>query len=85
MIKPLFNRVLIKAKEAEEVRASGIVLPRNSRQERPQQGTVLAVGELCTCVKEKDSVIFKTYSPTEVNLEDSEYLILEETDILGII
>ena len=78
---------------SEEVTKSGIVLP-DTAQEKPQEATVIAVGpgrvldngERATPdVKEGDRVIFAKYSGTEVKLEGSEYLILRESDVLGLV
>jgi chaperonin GroES len=84
-IKPLFAKVVVEAKAAEEVRASGIVIPDTASKERPQQGTVLAVGPKCESLKAGEIVLFKTYSPTEVKIDGKTYLILDEEDILGVV
>ncbi|MBI5414844.1 co-chaperone GroES [Candidatus Peregrinibacteria bacterium] len=88
-IKPLFKKVVVEATSAEEVRASGIVIPDTVSKERPQQGKVLAVGpgkkDEPMTVKVDDVVLFKTYSPTEVKVDGKEYLILDEEDILGVL
>jgi chaperonin GroES len=95
-IKPLGNRVLIKRSKAPTSKG-GIILP-DSAQEKPREGTVLAVGpgkmddkgQIETMhVKEGDRVLFSSYSGTEVkNVEDTaeeEYMILSQDDILGIL
>ncbi len=84
-IKPLFKKVVVKAKEAEEVRASGIVIPDTASKESPQQGEVLSAGSQCKAVKKGDVILFKTYSPTEIKVDGKEYLILDEEDILGVL
>jgi len=94
-IKPLGNRVLIKRSQAETSKG-GILLP-DSAQEKPKEGTVIAVGpgklnengDLETLhVKEGDCVLFSSYAGTEVKShedEEEEYLILSEDDILGVL
>lgn len=95
-VKPLGNRVLIKRSKAETSKG-GILLP-DSAQEKPKQGTVLAVGpgkldengNMETMhVKEGDCVLFSSYAGTEVKdvdqTGDEEYLVLSQEDILGIL
>lgn len=93
MIQPLGDRVVLEAIEREEKTAGGIVLPETAK-EKPQEGKVIAVGQgriddngkhIPMQVKEGDRVIFSKYSGTEVKYNDKEYLILRESDILGII
>lgn len=92
MIKPLGDRVVIKAIEREEKTASGIVLP-DTAKEKPQEGEVVAVGSgryedgkrVELDVKVGDRVIFSKYAGTEVKYENVEYLILRENDILAVI
>ncbi len=87
-IKPLADRVLIKPLEAETTTASGLIIP-DSAKEKQQKGTVIAVGngtkdEKMT-VKVGDTVLFGKYAGTELVLEDVEYLIMREADILAIV
>ncbi len=93
MLKPLGDRVVIEVVESEEKTASGIVLP-DSAQEKPQEGKVIAVGpgrvtdkgeRIPVEVREGDSVIFSKYAGTEVKVDEKEYLILRESDILAVI
>ncbi|ALX49124.1 co-chaperone GroES [Lentibacillus amyloliquefaciens] len=93
MIKPLGDRVVIELVEQEETTASGIVLP-DSAQEKPQEGSVVAVGSGRTAdngekvaleVKEGDRVIYSKFAGTEVNYSGKEYLILRESDILAVV
>jgi len=93
LIQPLGDRVVLEAIEREEKTAGGIVLPETAK-EKPQEGKVIAVGQgriddngkhIPMQVKEGDRVIFSKYSGTEVKYNDKEYLILRESDILGII
>ena len=92
-IKPLGERVVVKVLESEEKTKSGIVLP-DTAKEKPQKGTVLAVGpgkvldngqKLPLEVKVGDKVLFAKYAGTEVKLDETEYMVLKETDILAII
>jgi chaperonin GroES len=93
-IRPLADRVVVKPVEREEKTKAGIYLPDTASKERPMEGTVLAVGEgriddsgkrIPMNVKPGDRVIFAKYSGTEFKIDDVEYLILAEKDILGII
>jgi chaperonin GroES len=89
-LKPLGDRVIVKATEQEEVTASGIVLP-DTAKEKPQRGSVLAVGDgrwvdgerIPLEVSEGDEVIYSKYGGTEVKLEGEDVLILSESDILA--
>ena len=92
-IKPLGDRVLIKALEREEKTKSGIVLPETAK-EKPQEGWVLAVGSGKTLdngtkvaleVQVGQKVIFSKYAGTEVKLDGEELMILNERDILAIV
>ena len=91
-IKPLTDRVVIKAGESEETTKSGIVLTASS-QEKPQFATVVAVGEggivdgkeVKMYVKVGDKVITSKYSGTEVKLDGEEYTIVRQNDILAIV
>ena len=85
MIKPLGDRVVIELVEQEEKTASGIVLP-DSAQEKPQEGTIVAVGTLENAeLNEQDHIIFSKYAGTEVVYEGKEYLILNATDVLAVV
>ena len=93
MIKPLGERVVIEVEEGDMKTASGIVLP-DTAKEKPQKGKVIAVGtgklldngqRAAMEVKEGDSVIFSKYSGSEVKVEDKEYLVVRESDILAIL
>lgn len=92
-IKPLGERVVIKVLESEEKTKSGIYLPDNAK-EKPQMGIVQAVGNgklldngqrVPLDVKEGDKVLFAKYAGTEVKLDGDEYMVLKETDILGVV
>ena len=86
MIKPLADRVLIEPKEAETKTASGIFIP-DTAKEKPQQGTVIAVGpgkkDEPMEVKVGDVVLYGKYSGTEVAVEEKKYLIVKQSDILA--
>jgi chaperonin GroES len=83
--KPLKDRVLVKPHEAEEKTASGIYIPE-SAQEKPQRGTVVAVGDgkkdEPMTVKVGDVVLYGKYSGTEIKIDGTDYLIMREDDIL---
>ncbi|GKX32131.1 10 kDa chaperonin [Vallitalea longa] len=89
---PLGDRVVIKQLEAEQVTKSGIVLPTGAK-EKPQQAEVVAVGpggmvdgkEVKMEVKAGDKVIYSKYAGTEVKLDDNEYIIVKQSDILAIV
>ena len=91
-LKPLGDRVIVKQDEAETQTASGIILAGTS-QEKPQRGTIIAVGEgrldnngnlVKPGVKVGDSVIYGKYGGTEVNIDGEDYLILRSDDIYAI-
>src|SRR4030042_1445856 len=92
-IQPLADRVIVKAKEAEETTKGGIILP-DTVKEKPIEGRVIAVGsgrvtedgkQVAMNVKVGDSVLYGKYSGTEVKIEGEEYLIMRESDIYGIV
>jgi chaperonin GroES len=91
-IKPLGDRVLIQADVAEEVTSSGLYIP-DTAKEKPQQGTVIAVGpgkvengtKVEMTVNEGDKVLYGKYAGTEVTLDGNEFLIMRESDIVGIL
>lgn len=92
-LKPLGNRVVVEPVEQEEITAGGIVLPETAK-EKPQKGTVLAIGpgdrdedgkRIPLDVKEGDTVLFAKYSGTEIKLDGKKLLILRESDLLAIV
>lgn len=87
-IKPLADRVLIKVSEAETKTASGIIIPDNA-QEKPQKGTVIAVGkgtkENPMSVNVGDTVLYGKYAGTELKHDGEEFIIMKESDIFAII
>ena len=93
MIKPLGERVVIEVAESDVTTASGIVIP-DTAKEKPQKGKVVAVGtgkllengqRAGLEVKEGDSVVFSKYSGSEIKVDDKDYLIVRESDILAIL
>jgi chaperonin GroES len=91
-LKPLGDRVIVKAIEEEETTASGIVLP-DTAKEKPQRGKVLAVGEgkwdedgekrIPLDVDEGDEVLYSKYGGTEIQVEGDDLLVLRESDVLA--
>ena len=93
-LKPLRDRVVIKPIEPEEVTKTGIVIPDTARKERPQEGEVVAVGggkldekgkPMPMEIKVGDKVIYSKYGGSEIKIDDQEYLIMREEDILAIV
>jgi len=92
-LRPLGDRVVVKALEQKEVKKSGIIIP-DTAKEKPQEGEVIAVGKGKTTdegklipmdVKVGDKILYGKYSGTEVKIEDVEYLIMHQEDILGVV
>ena len=92
-VRPLHDRILIKRIEEKETVKGGIIIP-DSAKEKPQEGEVIAVGHgkkteegkvIPLDVKAGDRILFGKYSGTEIKIEDQEYLILREEDVLGIV
>jgi chaperonin GroES len=87
-IKPLADRVLVSVAPAEEKTASGIIIP-DTAKEKPQQGTIIAVGggkpDEPMTVKVGDRVLYGKYAGTEITHEGKEYLIMRESDIFAVI
>lgn len=92
-IRPVGDRVVVKPAAKEEVTKSGIVIP-DTAKEKPQEGTVIAIGSGRLLdngdrspidVREGDRVLYAKYGGTEFKLEGEEYLVLKESDILAVI
>ncbi len=87
-VKPLHDRVIVKAAEKAEKTGSGIITP-DTAQEKPQKGEVVAVGngtkDFPMTVKVGDTILFGKYSGTEIEIEEEKYLLMKETDIFAII
>ncbi len=93
-INPLADRVVVQAAEETEQTRGGLYIPDTAQKEKPQQGTVLAVGpgklsddgtRIPAEVSVGDTILYGKYSGTEVTVDDEELLILRESDILAII
>jgi chaperonin GroES len=93
-IKPLSDHVLIEPTKEEEKTKTGILLPETAEKERPGEGKVIAVGPgriteegklIPVSVKPGQKVLFKKYGPDEIKVDEKEYLIAKEEDILAII
>ena len=92
-IRPLYDRIVVKRIEEKETTHSGIIIP-DSAKEKPQEGEVLAVGHgkrneegtlIPLDVKAGDRILFAKYSGSETKLDGTEYLIMREDDVLGIV
>ena len=92
-LKPLDDRIIIKQSDAEEKSAGGILLP-DSAQEKPQIGKIVAAGpgkllddgkRAQMSVKKKDEVLYAKYSGSDVEVDGEKYVILRESDVLGIV
>ncbi|MCS6968467.1 MAG: co-chaperone GroES [Cytophagales bacterium] len=87
-IKPLADRVVVEPAPAEERTASGIIIP-DTAKEKPQRGTVVAVGtgkkDEPMTVKVGDAVLYGKYAGTEITIDGKEYLIMRESDIFAIL
>jgi len=93
-IKPISDHILIEPIKEEEKTKTGILLPDSAEKEKPEQGKVIAVGPgkkdesgkvVPLEVKPGDRVLFTKYGPTEIKVEDKDYLIAKEEDILAIL
>jgi chaperonin GroES len=92
-VRPLHDRILVKRIEEKETIKGGIIIP-DTAKEKPQEGEVIAVGNgkktedgkvVPLDVKAGDRILFGKYSGTEIKIEDEEYLILREDEVLGVI
>lgn len=91
-IRPLFDRVVVKSVDSEETTKSGIVLPGTAK-EKPQMAEVVAVGpggnvdgkEITMQVKVGDKVIYSKYAGNEVKLDDSEFVVIRQSDVLAVV
>lgn len=91
--RPLHDRILVERVESEEVTKGGIILP-DTAKEKPQQGKVIAVGNgkktedgklIPLEIKVGEIILFGKYSGSEIKIEGTEYLIMKEDDVLGIV
>ena len=87
-IQPLADRVLVQAAAAEETSKGGIIIP-DTAKEKPQQGTIVAVGpgkvDEPMTVKSGDTVLYGKYAGTEITVDGEDYLIMRESDIFAIV
>lgn len=87
-IKPLADRVLVEPAQAEEKTAGGIIIP-DTAKEKPQKGTVVAIGpgkkDEPITVKVGDQVLYGKYAGTEITIDNTNYLIMRESDIVAVI
>ncbi len=92
-VKPLADRVIVRAAEAEEMTKGGIILP-DTAKEKPQQGEVVAVGPgkvsdsgslVDMTLKTGDKVLYGKYSGTEISVDGEDVLIMRESDILAVV
>ncbi len=92
-IRPLHDRILVRREEEKETKKRGIIIP-DTAKEKPQEGTVIAVGngkvmedgkKVSLDVKAHDRILFGKYSGSEVKIDDEEYLIMKEEDVLAIL
>ena len=92
-IRPLHDRILVERLEEKEVKKGGIIIP-DTAKEKPQEGTVIAVGagkldengkRIPLDVKAGDKILFGKYSGNEITIDDVEHVIMREEDVLGII
>ena len=92
-VRPLHDRLMVERLEEKEVRKGGIIIP-DTAKEKPQEGKVIAVGNgkvteegkrIALDVKAGDKILFGKYSGSEVKLDDKEYLIMREEDVLAIL
>lgn len=93
-LRPLGDRLIVKAVKKEDRTEGGIILPDTVNKERPEQGEVISVGpgrlldngtRTPVGVAVGDRVVFKKYAPDEVKIEDVEYLVLSESDIMAVV
>jgi chaperonin GroES len=92
-IRPLHDRILVRREEEKQAKKGSIIIP-DSAKEKPQEGTVIAVGngkvmedgkKVSLDVKAHDRILFGKYSGSEVKIDDEEYLIMKEEDVLAIL
>jgi len=93
-IKPIGGNILVSPMEEEETTASGLIVQSSSKGERPQKGEIIALGtgalnedgeKIAFNVKKGDKVLFKKYSPEEIEMNGETYLIMKEEDILAVL
>ena len=86
--KPLADRILVQPASAEETTSSGIIIP-DTAKEKPQRGTIVAVGagkpDEPLTVRKGDQILYGKYSGTEITIDGTDYLIMRESEIFGVI
>ncbi|MDM5271284.1 co-chaperone GroES [Sulfurovum sp. zt1-1] len=82
--KPLGDRLLVERREEATTTASGIIIPDNAK-DKPSQGTVIAIGNEVENINVGDTIVFGKYAGSEITLDSKVYLIMEESDALGIL
>jgi chaperonin GroES len=83
-VQPLADRIVAQAEEASDKTASGFYLPEDAK-EKPQMAKVVTVGKDVSEVKKDDTIVYPKYGTTEVTIEGTEYMILKEEDVLGVV
>ncbi len=93
-LKPLFDNIVVKRIEENETTKSGIVLPDTIDKEKPQKGEVIAIGDgkisdngqkISMQVNVGDKVLFRKYAPDEIKIEEEEYLVMTQSDVIAIL
>ncbi|MDP2656022.1 MAG: co-chaperone GroES [bacterium] len=93
-LRPLGDRLIVEPTKEDEITKSGIILPDTIDREKPEEGKVIAIGSgklsengtrIPMEVKVGDTVVFKKYAPDEVKIDDKEYFVLSESDIMAVI
>jgi chaperonin GroES len=93
-LRPLGDRVIVKTVPKEEMTKTGIIIPETVDKERPEQGEIIAVGpgklldngtRAAMSLKVGDKIVFKKYSPDEVKIDEEEYLVVSESDVMAVI
>jgi chaperonin GroES len=92
-IRPLADRIVVEPKETESKTAGGIVIPDTADKDKPMQGTVLAIGNgrfvdgkiQPLQVKVGDKILFGKYSGTNIKLQEKEFLVMREEDVMGVL
>ena len=92
-IRPLSDRIVVQAQDIEKKTPGGIVIPDSADKDKPSQGTVIAIGTgkyvdgkiMPLQIKVGDKVLFGKYSGTNVKLDDQDYLVMREEDVMGVL
>lgn len=93
-LRPLGDHVIVDPQKPEEKTKSGIIIPETAGKEKAEQGTVLAIGpgkmtdqgvRMSMNVKVGDKVMFKKYAPDEIKIDEKEYMVISESDIIAVV